>query len=375
MKRKITGSSSVEVSGSGFIDELRLYPESAHMTTFAYKPLVGMTAQCYENDRITYYTYDASGRLSLVKDDNGNVLKKICYNFQGQPDACGDNAIPIWQTTGAVRCKPCPQNPVYYTNITQQEERDTNPNSDTYGNLRWVDAGVNGSCVVLPDWQNTTNTRCVTINNQNTGEQQRQQTDINTCSSTYGQSRWVSAGTNSTACPLPPAFRSLPINKNYYNQNCGAQQNPIPYPVSLQEGAFTASTPEEANALAEQEAQRLANVNGGCFTAYVRAVTVLKSDPLEYQHYSDIYFYFYADAAGTIPLTLPTAVTINFKVHDWWIVDGTRESEGYTSGYHLTGGVGYDYTAYEYESKFCPDDSRCWHQELIIQPGRYIIIP
>jgi len=375
-KRKITGTSLLSISGSfSYIDELRLYPETAQMTTMAYEPGVGMTAQSDINDKITYYQYDAAGRLILVKDDNGYVLKKICYNYQGQPGNCADNTIPLWQLTGATRCKPCPQNNSYISNMKQQEERDNNPNSDTYGNVRWVDWYT--GCTAPTDWQNTGNTRCVTINNQNTGEQQQEQSDRNPCSNTYNQTRWISAGTNTTACPVPAVYRSLPINKVYYKQDCGPQQNPLPYPVNLAEGAFTSpNSPQEANALAEQEAQRLANINGGCFTAYVRAVTVFKNNPPDGLQYSEVTFYFYSDAAGTIPLTLQTAISFNYTVHDWWTTDGgAPESEGYTTGYSLPGTVGFNNLVYEYASNFCPDESYCWHSEVILQPGRYVIIP
>jgi hypothetical protein len=377
MKRRITGSSSVSIAGSGYIDELRLYPETAQMATFAYEPGVGVTAQCDINDKITYYQYDAAGRLILVKDDNGYVLKKICYNYQGQVSNCDDNTIPLWQPTGATRCKPCPQNSNYTSNMKQQEERDNNPNSDTYGTVRWVDWYA--ICTVTADWQNTANTRCVTINNQNTGELQQEQSDRNPCSGTYGQTRWISAGTNTTACPVPLVYRSLPIvNKTYYKQDCGAQQNPLPYIVNLAEGAFTSSnSPQEANALAEQEAQRLANINGGCFTVYIRTATVLKSNPSDEQQYSEITFYFYSDAAGTIPLlTFPSPIIINYKVRDWWTTNGgPPESDGYISYSFPPSTFVDDKFVYEYVSTFCPDASYCWHSEVILLPGRYVIIP
>jgi hypothetical protein len=373
----VTGTSSITISGTGsYIDEVRLYPETAQMTTFAYEPQIGLTAQCDANDRITYYQYDAAGRLILVKDDNGYVLKKICYNFQGQPDVCGESAIALWQPTGATRCKPCPQNNNYTSNIKQQEERDNNPNSDTYGNVRWAD--ILSLCATPPaDWQNTGSSRCITINNQNTGEQEIQQIDANPCSNTSGQTRWISAGTNTTACPVPSVYRSLPIvNKIYYKQNCGTQQNPTPYTVNLAEGALTSpNSAQEANALAEQEAQRLANLNGGCFTVYVRAVTELLSNQSDNPNTSKIIFYFYSDAAGTVPMAIPTEININFKLHDWWTVNGVPESEGYVTGYFLPGGVGYTSTSTTFESKFCHDGTTCYHSEYIIEPGRYIIIP
>src|SRR6185437_11821406 len=42
----ISGVSSVTISGTGLIDELRLYPNYANMTTSTYEPMVGITSGC-----------------------------------------------------------------------------------------------------------------------------------------------------------------------------------------------------------------------------------------------------------------------------------------------------------------------------------------
>ena len=78
---------SVTVSGTCF-DEVRLYPKGALMTTFCYEPQVGITVQCDINNRLTYYEYDGLGRLMLIRDQEKYVLKKFCYNYAGQPEAC-----------------------------------------------------------------------------------------------------------------------------------------------------------------------------------------------------------------------------------------------------------------------------------------------
>jgi hypothetical protein len=80
----VTGTTSVSVSGSGDVDELRLYPSTAQMTTYTYSPLVGISSQCDVDNRISYYTYDGIGRLFVVKDQDGNILKTVQYHYQGQ---------------------------------------------------------------------------------------------------------------------------------------------------------------------------------------------------------------------------------------------------------------------------------------------------
>jgi hypothetical protein len=80
-EHEITGISQATISGGGSIDELRLYPKNAQMTTYTYEPLVGMTSQCDMNNRITYYVYDSFGRLQVVKDQDGNIIKTLQYNY------------------------------------------------------------------------------------------------------------------------------------------------------------------------------------------------------------------------------------------------------------------------------------------------------
>jgi hypothetical protein len=67
---------------SGLIDELRLYPADAQMTTFTYAPLIGMTSGCSAKNTITYYQYDGLGRLKLIKDEDGNVIKTYEYHYK-----------------------------------------------------------------------------------------------------------------------------------------------------------------------------------------------------------------------------------------------------------------------------------------------------
>jgi YD repeat-containing protein len=77
----VTGVSTVIVSGSGNIDELRLYPQQAQINTTTYEPGVGVTGKFDEKGGLTYYEYDAFGRLKLIKDQNGRILQQYDYQY------------------------------------------------------------------------------------------------------------------------------------------------------------------------------------------------------------------------------------------------------------------------------------------------------
>nr|WP_294947391.1 hypothetical protein [uncultured Mucilaginibacter sp.] len=135
----VTGATTVTIGGTGLIDEVRLYPANAQMSTYTYQPLVGLTAKCDVKSSITYFIYDAVGRLVQVQDQNRKIVKDYKYNYVN---------------TDAV----------------------------------WVDVSpAVAACVV-------------DINGDNTGEQQKKQVDTNPFSATYNTNRWLSLGQVPASC-------------------------------------------------------------------------------------------------------------------------------------------------------------------------------
>lgn len=138
---------AITIDGTGTIDELRLYPSSTQMITFTYEPLIGITSQTDANNRTTFYSYDAFGRLQLIKDQEGKILKKICYNYAGQQEDCSTNVNTIWKATGNLRCVTSGGN---NTGYQEREERDNNENSLTFNQIQWVANGYNSTACPIP---------------------------------------------------------------------------------------------------------------------------------------------------------------------------------------------------------------------------------
>jgi YD repeat-containing protein len=63
------------------LNKLRNVP-GAMVTTFTYKPLVGITSQTDPSGKIVFYEYDTFGRLKLIKDQNGKILKQYDYQYK-----------------------------------------------------------------------------------------------------------------------------------------------------------------------------------------------------------------------------------------------------------------------------------------------------
>jgi YD repeat-containing protein len=68
--------------GTGFIDELRLYPSTAQMTTYTYDVVKGITSVTDPNNFTKYYDYDAFGRLKWIKDHNKHIIKTYDYHYK-----------------------------------------------------------------------------------------------------------------------------------------------------------------------------------------------------------------------------------------------------------------------------------------------------
>lgn len=77
-------SSTITLTGSGLIDELRLYPKGALMTTYTYLPLVGITSKCDAADVISRYEYDDLNRLIRIRDGRNAIQKSYKYAVNAQ---------------------------------------------------------------------------------------------------------------------------------------------------------------------------------------------------------------------------------------------------------------------------------------------------
>jgi len=75
-----TGSYTISLTGQ--VDDVRLYLKSSTMKTYTYDPQIGITSVSDENNVITYYEYDDSGRLKFIKDQDGNILQYTDYHYK-----------------------------------------------------------------------------------------------------------------------------------------------------------------------------------------------------------------------------------------------------------------------------------------------------
>lgn len=283
----VTGVTAVSVSGtSGNIDELRLYPQGAQMTTYTYEPLVGVTSECDLNNRVTYYLYDGMERLWLVKDQDRNILKEICYNYFGVPAACGTKYYYNVLTIGTFTRNNCatggtggsvtytvPANryvsAVSQADANQQAANDVAANGQAYANS-------NGTCTFYSVATSGTYTK----NNCATGGTPSSVTytvPANTYSSTVSQAAANTLAQNDVnangqtyantygSC----TFYNVVTSGTYAKNNCatGGTGSSVTYTVAA--GAYSSTTSQAAaNTLAQNDVnangQNYANSNGYC---------------------------------------------------------------------------------------------------------------
>jgi YD repeat-containing protein len=57
---------------------------NALVTTYTYKPLVGMLTATDPSGATVFYEYDSFGRLKWTKDTDGNIIQEYNYHYRGQ---------------------------------------------------------------------------------------------------------------------------------------------------------------------------------------------------------------------------------------------------------------------------------------------------
>ncbi|PZR28925.1 MAG: hypothetical protein DI535_04195 [Citrobacter freundii] len=171
----VVSSGTYTISLTGQLDEIRFYPKGAQMTTATYNPHKGMIGQTDANNRISTFEYDAYGRLSLIRDHDRNIVKKICYNYAGQPEDCGQTVFYNVAKSGTFTRNNCGTNGTggsvtytvaagTYSSTVSQATADqlaqdaVNANGQAYSNS-------NGSC----SWTNQAQSGTFTRNNCGTG--------------------------------------------------------------------------------------------------------------------------------------------------------------------------------------------------------------
>lgn len=229
-------------------------------------PLIGVTSETDVRGRTLYYQYDAAGRLSVIKDNDSKILKIFRYSIYDR--TTDDAKSPIWANTGSTYCEKCKLDTNYATGRLVVQQRDTNSQSYTYNQTRWITTPSMGSCVsASPDWANTGNYRCVLTpvgQNNGTGAQEREEISMNPCVQ-YNTKRWVSNGTNFTACPAPSLYNCADNSGYYIKNDCSDIEKGDTVWVPIPVGSVTSPISyDDANFQAAVYGQNYANTNGGC---------------------------------------------------------------------------------------------------------------
>lgn len=64
------------------LTNLRTSLPNAMITTYTYRPLIGVSTTTDPKGNVTYYNYDGLGRLQNVKDAKGNILSENQYHYK-----------------------------------------------------------------------------------------------------------------------------------------------------------------------------------------------------------------------------------------------------------------------------------------------------
>ena len=143
---RISGATSIVVDGG--MDEVRLYPNDAMMTTYLYSPFTGISLVADPSNTYRFYKYDGMGRLAQIDDIDRNILKKYEYKYNVPIAPCADTSA-VWEVTGIEQCATDSIN--NFTGIKNAQERNVNNCSPTYLNTRWVTITTpTGECLPMP---------------------------------------------------------------------------------------------------------------------------------------------------------------------------------------------------------------------------------
>lgn len=73
---------NVSIDGNAIIDEIRIAPLNAQLTTYTYIPYYGMSSISDIRGQVATYEYNGFGKLFRIKDHEGNIMNELRYNYK-----------------------------------------------------------------------------------------------------------------------------------------------------------------------------------------------------------------------------------------------------------------------------------------------------
>jgi YD repeat-containing protein len=277
---------AVLLTNGDAIDDVRVYPQDAQMSTYTYTPLQGMTTSTDANSKTNYYDYDWYSRLRTIRDPDGNILKKFCYNYVNLPEHC-DQAT--------------------FYNV--QFSQDFMPDCG-------ADHIYNGTGLVTYTVPASTYSSTISPAAAN----QLALNDINLNGQTYANNYAV----NNNLCI--PIYWNVQKSATFTRNNCGngGLGSAVIYVVPAHSYSSLLSQADADNLAQIQvntNGQGYANSIGACRYIYARLESTLNyfyEDEYTYWEDWDFYFRFYSDASANAPIQLPSDLEIHYTMESTW---------------------------------------------------------
>ena len=132
--------------------------KDADVTSYTYKPLIGLASVSDANGKTSYYEYDVLQRLKHIIDNRKNIIKSYSYSFKNKDET---DPAPVFQSAAISRPfarNNCPTGQtgsvVYYTlekgafTSSTQLDADNKALADVNSKGQ-ANANINGTCIIV----------------------------------------------------------------------------------------------------------------------------------------------------------------------------------------------------------------------------------
>ncbi|TWF39724.1 YD repeat-containing protein [Chitinophaga polysaccharea] len=258
------------------LGKLRNNLNGALVSTFTYRPLIGMSTTTDPSGISAYYDYDAYGRLTTVRDKDTRILNQYSYKYQTPITPIWGNNKKIQTFTrndctvgGGTRVDYVVPEGTYYSSISQGDadqmaQNDINANGQAYANKY-------GSCVF---------------------------------------------------------FKNAGVSQWFIRSTCTADSVGGWMLYSVEAGKYTsvisqADADQKATDEINANGQAYANQNGGCQPPVYAKLRIENISQTPTTTTGDVVVRFYSDGACTVPVSLTSSVNVNVKITKMTTPDNT----------------------------------------------------